>query len=155
MDMSKAFDNVNRETLIKDLKQIVEKDELHALKLLLDGTELAVRCGSTTGVPFKTNKGVPQGDCSSAILFILYLAKTLRFTPQTNDHYARPSYLETSEPSVLQEHDYYVPKKSIFEMSKKCLQINTEYADDVGKIVLSENGNQGKIITGFHKTLQT
>ena len=37
-------------------------------------------------------------------------------------------------------------------MSKKCMKIDTEYADDVGKIVLSKNSDEGKIITSLHKT---
>ena len=57
MDMSKAFDKVNRKILLEELKQIVDDDELHLLKLLLDDVELTVRCGSTKGIPFKTNRG--------------------------------------------------------------------------------------------------
>ena len=71
MDMSKAFDKVNLKILLEDLKQIVDDDELHLLKLLLNDFELTVRCGSTKGIPFKTNRGVPQGDCLSPIFFIL------------------------------------------------------------------------------------
>ena len=147
MDMSKAFDNVHRATLIKDLQQIVQKDELHALMLLLDETQLTVRCGHTTGEYFKTNRGVPQGDCSSAILFILYLAKALRFTPQTNEHsYTKPEYLQIPEPSILHEHNYYIPKEIVHQKMKHCLTIDTEYADDIGKIIVSENRNCGKEI---------
>ena len=69
MDTSKAFDKLNRKSLLEDLKQIVDDDELHLLKLLLDDVELTVRCGSTKGIPFKTNRGVPQGDCMSPIFF--------------------------------------------------------------------------------------
>ena len=64
MDMSKAFDKVNRKILL-----------VHLLKLLLDNVELTVRCGSTEGIHFKTNRGVPQGDCLSPNFFILYLQK--------------------------------------------------------------------------------
>ena len=46
MDMSKAFDKVNRETLLNDMKNIVEKDELHLIKLLLKNVELRVKCGN-------------------------------------------------------------------------------------------------------------
>ena len=55
MDMSKAFVRVNRKTLVEDLKQIVDGDELHLLKLLPDDIELTVRCGSTKGILFTKN----------------------------------------------------------------------------------------------------
>ena len=134
MDMSKAFDKVNRKILLEDLKQIVDDDELHLLKLLLDDVELTVRCGSTKGIPFKTNRGVPQGDCLSPIFFILYLAKAQKHTPAVSDHsYAKPRYLETPEPVILKEHDYYVTKQQIYNISKETATIDTEYADDIGK----------------------
>ena len=35
-DMSKAFDTINRSTLINELKTILENDEIHLIKLLLN-----------------------------------------------------------------------------------------------------------------------
>ena len=55
MDMSKAFDTVDRKTLLEDLKRIVNPDELHTIKILLDEGKLAVRVGKTTGELFQTN----------------------------------------------------------------------------------------------------
>ena len=34
-DMSKAFDSINRATLIKDLEKILQKDELHLINTML------------------------------------------------------------------------------------------------------------------------
>ena len=59
MDMSKAFDTVNRKTLLDDLKRILNPDELHLVKILIDKVKLAVRVGKTTGNLFETNIGVP------------------------------------------------------------------------------------------------
>ena len=76
-DMSKAFDTINRKLLIEELSEVLQPDELHPAKILLC-VELAVQNGSTKGDFFKTDTGVPQGDCLSAIQFTYYLAKTLK-----------------------------------------------------------------------------
>ena len=76
LDMSKAFDTIKRKTLILELQKILEPDEIHLYAKLLD-VELAVKCGNTIGHFFDTDTGGPQGDCSSAKNFTLYLAKTL------------------------------------------------------------------------------
>ena len=82
-DMSRAFDTVNRKTLMDDLQAVLDPDELHIAKLLLEDVALIVRCGSSHGTEFKTNIGTPQGDCLSPILFTLYLANALKDeTPQ-------------------------------------------------------------------------
>ena len=56
--MSIAFDTVNRTTLLEDLKQILEHNELHLIKI--------------------TDIGVPKGDGLSANEFTLYLSKALK-----------------------------------------------------------------------------
>ena len=75
--MSKAFDSINRKLLIEDLKQIIDPDELHLVKILLD-VKLAVKCGNSKSEYFDTNVGAPQGDCASANEFTFYVAKTLQ-----------------------------------------------------------------------------
>ena len=44
LDMSKAFDSVNRAMLIEDLKGTIAEDEIHLIKVLL-GVKIAVKCG--------------------------------------------------------------------------------------------------------------
>ena len=73
--MSKAFDTVRRNTLMKDLETILDPAELHLVKILVEDVRLVVRVGAETSDPFMTKMGVPQGDCLSPILFTLYLAK--------------------------------------------------------------------------------
>ena len=75
--MSKAFDTVQRNSLVKQLRSILEEDELHIIKILLTDVKLKVRIGKEMGEEIITNIGVPQGDCLSPILFTLYLANAL------------------------------------------------------------------------------
>ena len=62
MDISKAFDTINRETLMNDLKNILEPDEIHMIKILLEGVQYQIKVGNTLGNTFQTNTGSPQGD---------------------------------------------------------------------------------------------
>ena len=77
MDMSRAFDTVDRKMLMNDLESILDEDELHMIKILLENVLLVVRCGDKLGKEFITDMGSPQGDCISPILFTLYMAKAL------------------------------------------------------------------------------
>ena len=76
LDMSKAFDTIQRKTLFEDLETTVEPDELLLFTKLLH-INLAVRCGNSTSSFFETDTGGPQGECSSAKNFTFYLANTL------------------------------------------------------------------------------
>ena len=74
LDMSKAFDIVCRNKLLKDLH---EPDEMHMMAILISDVVLTVKVGKELGEQFKTEVGIAQGDCLSAVLFIFYLAKSL------------------------------------------------------------------------------
>ena len=54
-DMSKAFDSINRATLIKDLDKILQKDELHLVNKMLN-VELSVKRGSCNSEYFKKTR---------------------------------------------------------------------------------------------------
>ena len=110
--MSKAFDTVKRNTLITDLENILHKDELHIIKLLIEDINLIVRCGNTYGATFNTNTGVPQGDCLSPIFFILYLAKAIN----EKDLYQKP--IPTPQKG---KYNYIKPTKVV---------LDPKYADD-------------------------
>ena len=83
LDMSKAFDTVDRKKLFEELDDILEDDELHLLSKITNQPELKVKLRDTVGESFKTNTGIMQGDCLSAVLFVLYLAKCLRLPTKT------------------------------------------------------------------------
>ena len=78
LDMSKAFDSVNRNILFSHLEEILNPDELHLLHILTNHPKIKVQVGKTLGEKFITLLGIMQGDVLSAILFIFYLACCLR-----------------------------------------------------------------------------
>ena len=107
LDMSKAFDNVNRGALFRDLIKIVGSDEIHILKILIEDVVIKVKNGKTTGKDFVTNIGVPQDDCLSPILFTLYLSKTME------------SMEGMEENNQVLEHDYAKEKHRFREASTR------------------------------------
>ena len=68
LDMSKAFDTIQRGYLFDNLKHILDSDELCLIHLLLDNFEIAVKLENELGELFKSLIGSPQGDAASPIL---------------------------------------------------------------------------------------
>ena len=140
MDMSKAFDTVIRKTLLEDLRKILNPDELHIIKIFIEKVELSVRIGKTTGEPFTTNVGIPQGDSLSPVLFILYLAKAMEYEPALQDHsYNEPGHLAEPEAEALLDHTYCLSKKQIYEIQKQSLIIPLQHTDDIGYVFISKD----------------
>ena len=78
LDMSKAFDTVSRSKL---LDSILTPGELHMMYLLINDGILNVNIGDKTRRDILTAIGMCQGDCLSALLFILYRAYALKPLP--------------------------------------------------------------------------
>ena len=108
LNMSKAFDTVNRNQLFETLEEIILPDEIHLLHILTNDVKLKVRVGADYGPEFTTSVGIMQGDCLSAVLFILYLAKALSSRPplETAHCYSRPPQLARDAPTQLLDHTY-------------------------------------------------
>ncbi len=109
LDMSKAFDTVNRKTLFNILDEFLEKDVLHILKLLTEDVRLQVKIEDELGEPIKTDTGVPQGDCMSTLLFIIYLAQALKPKQTVTDEehsYSKPRQKELPKTETPVEHDH-------------------------------------------------
>ena len=143
MDLSKAFDTINRETLINDLKNILEPDEVHMMKILLEGVQYQIKVGNTIGDAFQTNTGSPQGDCLSAILFAFYLAATLEYEVHMKHHqYALPRHLQNKIPIEIHEHNYYISEEKAYKLCKQTLNVDTQYADDCGNAIIGNDKHQ-------------
>ena len=112
LDMSKAFDTVNRKILLKDLEQILNKDELHLLSKITNKPKLKVKLEGQQGQAFQTYQGIMQGDCLSAVLFIYYLSCALKEEQiSLNDHnYAKPIHMNIN-PKYADDITYITDNK--------------------------------------------
>ena len=68
LDMSKAFDTVNRKILFDHLEEILALDELYIMSRLTNHPEIKVKVGKEFGRRFESTIGIMQGDCLSAAL---------------------------------------------------------------------------------------
>jgi hypothetical protein len=80
LDLSKAFDTVNRTILLNILYHDVKLDEsdFRLIKYTLDETKTYVQIQSNTSNVFHTTAGVPQGGALSLILFEIYIEYVLK-----------------------------------------------------------------------------
>jgi len=120
LDMSKAFDTVNRELLFQNLENILQEDELHILSKITNNPEIKIKLENKIGKKFTTYHGIMQGDCLSAVLFIYYLACALKEEQETTEN---------------KDHNYC-------KKEEKEMQINPKYADDITYITTSKATHQ-------------
>ena len=79
VDMSAAFDTINRQTLLGIIKSFLQEDEIRIIRFLLSNTTLEPKIkGATQQRNFTSNIGTPQGDSLSPVLFTIYLEEALK-----------------------------------------------------------------------------
>lgn len=101
LDMSNAFDTVDREELMEILEEILDEDEVRMCRLLLSDTSMKLRFGKEHEETFKSNKGSPQGDAISGVFFNIAFENALRDlrselnqnSPQLEHSYSKKSNL--------------------------------------------------------------
>ena len=133
LDMSRAFDTIDRGILLSDLEKLLEPDILHLVSLLLTDVKIQVKYKNKLGKVFQPDIGSPQGDCASPIWFIFYLHKALEIAKAkfTNP---RITTLDTSH-----DHPYSnLNKKKTVPKGQKAFCIEQQYADDTSWITTSE-----------------
>ena len=87
IDMSKAFDSVNRTMLLESLDQFLQPTEIRIIRYLLSETRLRTRIKGQLGQWFGTNAGIPQGDALSPLLFAIYLELAVRRFKEMHPEY--------------------------------------------------------------------
>lgn len=73
INMSSAFDIINREDLAQIIKTNFDEDVYRITKILISNTTLGIKFRYTKTSSFVNNKGLQQGDGISGILFNIYL----------------------------------------------------------------------------------
>lgn len=84
IDMSAAFDTINRQEMLNIVKNIVNDDEQRLIRFLLSHTTINTRInGSSKRNQFDSNVGTPQGDSLSPVLFTIHLEHPLKEVRKT------------------------------------------------------------------------
>ena len=96
LDMSSAFDTIDREELMSILEEFLDEDEVRMCRLLLSTTTTTLRFDNSPEQTFSTNKGSPQGDAISGVFFNMALENALRDLRN-----------EIRSMNPINEHDYY------------------------------------------------
>ena len=134
LDMTKAFDTINRQHLYKLLSDVLDPDVLNIMNILLKDVTLQVKNNMTKGHTFTTTLGIPQGDCHSAIPFTLYLSNTLsaKIPSHLYDHnYYDAHNMFLAPIEHLHDHNYFIKQDKNIVTD---YIIDQQYADDIGFI---------------------
>ena len=139
LDMTKAFDTINREHLYELLSDILDPDELNITNIILKDVTLQVQNNITKGQTFTTTLGIPQRNYLSAILFTLYLSNTLSAKIPTHlyghdYHNAHNMFLVPVE--HLYEHNYCIKQDKNIVTD---YIIDQQYANDIGTFSNNKN----------------
>jgi exonuclease III len=148
MDMSKAFDSIDREKLMEILSDVLHDeehgdDEIRIIRFLLANTTLKTKIqGNISEDSFRTTLGTPQGDALSPILFTIYLEAAMKkfrattgLIPQFDKHeelYFETMYADDVDLIAREESDIETVKLTIENIMKEYnLKINVEKAEEI------------------------
>ena len=110
IDMSSAFDTIDRGKLMQELETLLQEDEQRMCRLLLSNTTISIKFGNHDLETVETNIGSPQGDAISGTFFNIEFENALR-TLREKMKEARSQVLHTNN-------------------KKSSLPTELEYADD-------------------------
>mmetsp|Transcript_6990 Transcript_6990/g.11684 ORF Transcript_6990/g.11684 Transcript_6990/m.11684 type:complete len:465 (+) Transcript_6990:361-1755(+) len=78
IDLSKAFDCIDRSILLNILEGEISDKAIRIIQYLISNTCMKCQVGKSISKSFQTNQGIPQGDALSPVLFIIYLEHIMR-----------------------------------------------------------------------------
>ena len=102
IDMSSAFDTINRTKLLAVIKTFLNEDEVKLIRFLLSETSLTIHSGQLSET-IPTVIGTPQGDSLSPVLFVIYLEAALR---ELRPKILSPTAMSPSELSYADDVDF-------------------------------------------------
>ena len=119
IDMSSAFDTINRQTVLNVLNDAgCTDDEIKMVRLLLSNTILKIKVNNSFSVEFQSTTGAFQGDALSGNLFTIVEATAL--------HHLRSILSQVSVAPYKVDH--LIPNPPI---STDFMPLETAYSDDV------------------------
>ena len=144
LDMSRAFDTIQRGSLIKHLKSVLEPDEVHLVSLLIKDVTIQVKCDGHIGREFTTNIGSPQGDCASPILFIYELSIALKKSKELIESYSNIRVIQ----NIKNDHTFSKCAKEPSAAAEHNFSMGREYVDDC-----SFGSTNGTLIDKINETV--
>ena len=119
VDMSSAFDTIDRQTILNVLSDAgCTEDETRLARLLLTNTILRINVNGTLSIEFQTTTGAFQGDAASGNLFTVVEAAALI--------HLRAIVSSTSSSPYIVVNPIPNPPTSLTHMP-----LETEYSDDI------------------------
>ncbi len=119
IDMSSAFDTIDRETILNVLQDAgCTDDEVRMVRLLLSNTKLKIKVNDSLSVEFQSTTGAFQGDAFSGNLFTLVEAAALCHLRAVLSQVATTPYVV----------NHPIPNPPI---TNDYMPLETEYSDDV------------------------
>ena len=119
LDMSRAFDTIDRTKLMSILERIpgMTDDHRRLIRLLLANTSLQVQFNGIMTAPFMSTIGSPQGDGLSPILFAIYLEAAIRELIARGPKYP--------------QHDLHLPHSAIYADDTDFISLCSKFLDDI------------------------
>eukprot|EP00603_Paraphysomonas_imperforata_P012801 CAMPEP_0114470260 /NCGR_PEP_ID=MMETSP0104-20121206/11163_1 /TAXON_ID=37642 ORGANISM="Paraphysomonas imperforata, Strain PA2" /NCGR_SAMPLE_ID=MMETSP0104 /ASSEMBLY_ACC=CAM_ASM_000202 /LENGTH=406 /DNA_ID=CAMNT_0001643985 /DNA_START=430 /DNA_END=1650 /DNA_ORIENTATION=+ len=126
IDLSKAFDCIDRSILLNILEGEISDKAIRIIQYLISNTCMKCQVGKSISKSFQTNQGIPQGDALSPVLFIIYLEHIMRVFkakhPETMKDFNMKMNLSKTEKIVINKSTVrHIPNKklgSIFSNSQ-------------------------------------
>ena len=124
IDISSAFDTIDRDELFRIVEEFLDEDDQRILSTLLAETTLENKVENAQATTFESNIGSPQGGSISGPLFTLYFSRALQ---QIKDEMQKetidcrdinPRWVEKMESSMPEEIVYADDCDFINEMEK-------------------------------------